>query len=47
MCGYLKNTAMTRVPGYSTGNVVFSGATYVKYESYTDPHDGTAPTRFA
>ena len=39
VCGYLKGTAMTRVPGYSTSNVVFSGATYVKYESYTDPHD--------
>jgi len=39
VCTYLENTAMTRVPGYSIGNVVGSGATYVKYESYPDPHD--------
>jgi len=40
ICTYLKNTAMTRVPGYSSSNVVTSGSqrTTVEYESYTDPH---------
>ena len=42
ICNYMKTTALTRVPGYSVANVVGSGASYVKYESYTDPHSGTA-----
>lgn len=47
VCNYLLGTAatnpnaMSRVPGYSVANVVRSGATYVRYESYTDPHAGT------
>ena len=45
VCNYLLGTAsttpnaMSRVPGYSLSNVKQSGATYVTYESYTDPHD--------
>lgn len=43
ICTYLKNTAMTRVPGYSSSNVVTSGGqqTTVDYASYADPHGGT------
>jgi Flp pilus assembly protein TadG len=48
VCRYLLGTsatvpnAMSRVPGYSETNVQKGGATYVTYESYPDPHSGTA-----
>jgi Flp pilus assembly protein TadG len=40
ICTYLKGTAMTRVPGYSSANVVTSGSprTTVSFVSYADPH---------
>jgi Flp pilus assembly protein TadG len=47
ICTYLKGTAMTRVPGYSSANVVTSGGTQttVSYASYTDPH--SAPNTYS
>ncbi len=48
VCNYLLGTggtnpnAMSRVPGYTSSNVVTGGATYVTLDSYTDPHSGTA-----
>jgi hypothetical protein len=50
VCDYLLNEgtyvgsgAMARMPGYESGAVVRGGSTFVKYESYQDPH-GDAPT---
>lgn len=43
ICVYLRDKAMTNVPGYAKTQVVYSGATYVTYSTYADPHAG-APT---
>lgn len=41
VCTYLKDTALPRVAGYSSSNLVTGGATFVRFTSYPDPHPGT------